>query len=123
MGKVDRPDVGTKMMRIKEKPIESGELVIVDDRLESEGFLKLYEYVGGPVYLDPLQEDNMAEVAGISIARTNDAEMQVDRIFCEYGHEDLVPELVEQARHFAEFYGYSFLGLRKKTSPVVFEEG
>lgn len=102
-------DDGTRMIRILEKPVKTAEAVIVDDRLETEGTLRLYECTGGPVYLDPPRAGNMAEIAGISIDKTNGAEVRVSRIFCEYGHEEFVPELVGQARHFAEFYGYSFI--------------
>lgn len=124
MGKIkkDGLDDGTRLMRIQEKPVEAGEPVIVDDRLETEGTLRLYECAGRPVYLDPPLTGNMAEIARISIVKTNGTEVRLSQVFCEYGHEGLVLELVGQARHFAEFYGYSFSDCGKGACPDALEE-
>lgn len=40
-----------KDMRIRENPIEISGSLLVDDRLEEQGTIKIYEYIGGGLYI------------------------------------------------------------------------
>lgn len=104
-------DESLRLMRIREKPIHSGENLLVVDRLE-KGVLQLYEYMGGSLYIssdtDGMdQSSNVALVAELKInIKGEKKEVGIDRIFNEYGY-DYVHLLTCQFIHFADFYGYS----------------
>lgn len=88
---------------------------MVDDRLES-GFLGIYECIGGCLYLEPKSLEGLL-VAGIEIARDGEGEVGLKRVFCEFGHDDLAPLMLEQLKRFGEFYGYGIaLGFKEKQS-------
>ncbi len=94
-------------MRKRELPINAGDSLLIIDRLEEQGILEAYEYIGGCLYLGPgySLSGNAPLVAGVSIKKSGKS-LKIDKTFHEYGHEGLVPLLVEQVLHFAEFYGY-----------------
>lgn len=109
-----------KEMRLNGHRLQLGGNLIVDDRLESEGTIRISEYIGGCLYLEPehLFLENAPVVAGISISRSGEL-LVLRKVFCEYGHEGFIPLLMEEVGHFAEFYGYSlgFLNLKKTGKP------
>lgn len=94
-------------LRLTGNRLQLGGDFIVDDKLESEGTLKISEYIGGCLYLEPeyLFMENAPVVAGVSISRSGGS-LMLKEVFCELGHEGLIPLLAGQVRHFAEFYGY-----------------
>ena len=113
------PDASLKMMRIKEHPFEVSEgNLIVDDELEMEGTLKLYENTGGSIYLsmEPANMNNLALVAEAEIEDLGENKLWVKRIFNEFGYDELWNPLVDQLQYFAKFYGFifGFLDLRKR---------
>lgn len=118
-------DESLRLMRIREQPIHSDENLLVVDRLE-KGFLQLYEYMGGSLYIlsdtdGMIQSSNAALVAEIRISiRDERKEVGIDRIFNEYGY-DYVHLMTCQLIHFAEFYGYSavLLDLGKPNQKVA----
>lgn len=93
-------------MRLNGHRLQLGGDFIVDDRLESEGTIRIFEYIGGCLYLglEHLFPENAPVVAGISISRSGDS-LVLKEVFCEFGHEGLIPLLAGQVRHFADFYG------------------
>ncbi len=107
-------DDSLRRMRIREGPIKSDENLLVEDQLK-KGFLRLYEYTGGSIYIseDDIGMDycnNAVLVAELEVTvRPEKKQVKPDRIFSEYGysHEDLMKQ---QLLHFACFYGFS-LGL------------
>lgn len=107
-------------MRLAEHRIQK-EGFIVDDRLESEESLKIYEYIGGGcLYLEPQFLEDLL-VAGIEIIKSGEKEVKVKRVSCEFGHEELISEMFKQLIHFGKFYGYNiaFLDLRKNRKPSI----
>lgn len=107
-------------LRLNKHRMQLGGDFIIDDRLESEGALRISEYIGGCLYLEPgpLFLENAPVVAGISISRSGDS-LMLREVFCEYGHEEFIPLLMKQVEDFAEFYGYSLglLNLKKAGKP------
>lgn len=113
-------DDSLRSMRIKESPMKSDENLLVEDWLE-KGFLRLYEYMGGLLYIfsDDVEmnnSDNVAMVAELEVTVSPEKkQVKLDRIFSEYGYdyEDLMKS---QLLHFASFYGFSFglLDLNKR---------
>lgn len=113
-------DDSLRLIRIRGQPIHCDENLLVIDWLE-RGFLRLYEYMGGSIYIsnDTSEMDgysNVAMVAELIVSlRPERKEVKIERIFCEFGfeYEDL---LKSQLRHFADFYGYYIvlLDLTKK---------
>lgn len=109
-------------LRINGCRIQLGGDFIIDDRLESEGTIRVSEYIGGCLYLKPetLFLENAPVVAGISISRSGEL-LVLKKVFCEHGHEGFIPLLMEEVGHFAGFYGYQadFQGLcRGKRVPL-----
>lgn len=104
-----------KVARIKECPIKAEDNLIIDDRLEEQGTLQMHEYIGGNIYLEPGILKEAPLVAGISIKRSG-SYLRIDKIFHEYGHQELVPLLRKQIVHFAEFYGLKIEPLDLKKS-------
>ena len=109
-----------KDMRIRENPIEISGSLLVDDRLEEQGIIKIYEYIGGILYLEPgnLLSENAPLVAWISIKKSGNC-LKDGRVYHEFGYDELEPLLKGQAEHFAEFYGYSMESMyyRKSENP------
>ena len=109
-----------KDMRIRENPIEISGSLLVDDRLEEQGAIKIYEYIGGTLYLEPghLLSENAPLVAWISIKKSGNC-LKDGRVYHEFGYDELEPLLKGQAEHFAEFYGYSMESMyyRKSENP------
>lgn len=113
-------DNGLRLMRIKDSPIKCDENLLVVDRLE-QGFLRLYEYMGGTLYIfgDDVEIsncDNVALVAELTVTIENEKkEVKMGKVFNEYGY-DYTPLMIRQLIHFANFYGYSLslLDLNKK---------
>lgn len=105
--------------RLRKHRIQRKENLIIDDKLES-GYLGIYDYIGGCLYLEPKFLEDLL-VAGIEIARDGEKEVKVKRVFCGFGHEDLVLEMLQQLKHFSDFYGYSiaFLDLKKNRKPSI----
>lgn len=106
-------DDSLRLMRIKKSPIRSDENLLVVDWLE-RGFLRLYEYTGGSIYIlgdAPEINDcnNVAMVAELTVSlRPERKEVKIERIFSEYGYgyDDLMKS---QIKHFADFYDYSIV--------------
>lgn len=110
------PDNSLKELRIGEHPIRTEQNLVVNDMLEETGTLRLYEYLGGTLYLgSDLRENNTAPVAEMEIIKSCKGELLVKRLTHGYGHEELVHIMVNQALYFAEFYGtrVGFLDLQK----------
>lgn len=109
-----------KDMRIRENPIEISGSLLVDDRLEEQGIIKIYEYIGRTLYLEPgnLLSENAPLVAWISIKKSGNC-LKDGRVYHEFGYDELEPLLKGQAEHFAEFYGYSMESMyyRKSENP------
>lgn len=112
-----------KTMRIARCPLDCGDGIFVDDRLESNCFIKIYEYLGGTFYVPQNAnemkdyQDNVVLIAGIKVSiMEEDQVVQVDKIFCEFGHEDFIAKLMQQVMDFANFYGlkFSILDLQKE---------
>lgn len=110
---------GMKWLRIKEHPFDASEgNMVVDDRLETEGTLKIYEKLGGSIYLflPPSAMNNIVLVGEVEVKDLGEKKLWMKRIFYEYGYDELWNPLMEQLQHFAEFYGYALgaLDLRKR---------
>lgn len=105
--------------RLREHRIQRRENLIIDDKLES-GYLGIYDYIDGCLYLEPKFLEDL-QVAGIEIARSGEKEVKVKRVFCGFGHEELISEMFKQLIHFGKFYGYNiaFLDLRKNRKPSI----
>ena len=77
-------DNNLRLMRIREQPIHSDESLLVVDQLE-RGFLRLYEYTGGSIYIS--EEDaemiggtNAVMVAELTVSlRPGKKEVKIDR--------------------------------------------
>lgn len=109
-------------MRIQSHPMDYGNNIFVDDRLESDNYIKIYEYLGGTFYIptsaDELKHSSkVVPVAGIKVSiKEEEQVVQVDKIFCEFGYEDFIAKLMQQAiMDFATFYclRVGILDLRK----------
>lgn len=94
-----------KKKRMQRCPLDCGDGILVNDQLESEGFIKIYEYLGGTVYLDEVQKSpNVVPIAGISVKILEKEHMvQIDKIYCEFGYDEFIPELMKQIMNFADF--------------------
>ena len=110
-------------MRIAKCLLDCGDGIFVDDRLETESFIKIYEYLGGTFYV-PMSagelehSSKVVPIAGIKVS-VKEAEqiVQVDKIFCEFGSEEYIAKLLQQVMDFADFYSLkvsiNILDLRK----------
>lgn len=112
------PDESLRMKRIQEYPFKADEQNLnIDDRLEAMGTLRVYENVGGSVYLflEPLM-DNLCLVAEAELRSLNEKKLTLGKTFHEYGYDETWYILVDQLFHFADFYGFSIevLDLGKK---------
>lgn len=112
-----------RMMRINAHPIKTDDNLIVDDRLEQEGSIRLFEYAGGALYPPSVlsEQPNAVIVAAAEITK-NETGIKVKRLFREYGYDSLVCLLVDQLLHFADFHGYGdveFLDLMKNNRKSV----
>lgn len=108
-----------RAMRIGRYPIQVEGNIIVDDRLEEEGFIRLYEYVGGIFYTprnsyEMENSENTVLVGEISIS-VKKKEMHINRLFCEYGY-GFGHSLFQQVLFFADLYdlSISILNLKKR---------
>ena len=84
----------------------------IEDRLESEKYIMLYENNGmGSFYIPIDKEDikhslNTIPIAGILISiREAEQIVQVDKIYCKIEYEKFIPELMKQVINYADFYG------------------
>lgn len=113
-------DCGLKGMRICEFPIKTEESIVIDDRLEEEGRLRLYEHIGGNLYINAgmPEMDNITLVAELGVEKDNKGELTVRKLYYEYGYDELAAAMMGQAIHFADFYGLriQFSGLEKEAS-------
>lgn len=114
-------DESMKKLRLHEHKIDITGNFFVEDELEINGTLKLYEYLGGiiPVHLKPSEMSNAVLVASITITTNHDLKKcGLVKIFHEYGYDSLAEPMLQQMFHFADFYGYSLalLDLTKKMS-------
>lgn len=97
-------------LRIKRNPIKLDEGLVCNDQLETRGIIQILEYTGGSLYIR-VDTDNMGHEAGaVMVAEVTvsvnlkERVVYIDRIFHEYGHDELIPILVEQVTNFADFY-------------------
>lgn len=95
--------------RPSQHPVKSDGGLIVDDRLEEEGSIRLYEYTGGILYIPDVLpgQEGAVPVAGAEIIQNGAGGLKVKRMFHEYGHGGLVQIIVGQILYFADFYGYA----------------
>lgn len=107
-------DDSLRLMRIKKSPIRSDENLLIVDWLE-RGFLRLYEYTGGSIYIlgdVPDEMDgcgNVAMVAELTVSlRLERKEVKIEKIFSEYGYE-YENLMKSQLKHFADFYDCSIV--------------
>lgn len=109
-------------MRIQSHSMDYGSNIFVADRLESNNYIKIYEYLGGTFYVPQNAneikdyQDNVVPIAGIMVSiMEQDQIVQVDKIYCEFGYEEYIFKLMEQTMIFADFYGMkvSILDLQK----------
>lgn len=104
-------DDSLRLLRIRESPIKSEDNLLAIDWLE-KGFLRLYEYMGGILYIfgDDVEINNcnnVALVAELTVTINHKKkEVQLSKIFNEFGY-DYVHLMIRQLIHFADFYGYS----------------
>lgn len=107
--------------RLRRHRIQGKENLIIDDKLES-GYLGIYDYIGGCLYLEPEFLEGLL-VAGIEIARSGEKEVKVKRVFCEFGNDALVPLMLKQLGHFGKFYGYdiAFMDLMENRKPSIMD--
>ena len=110
--------------RIKRYPLQVDENIIVHDRLESEGIIRLYDYVGG-VFHTPMNSYEMSHcknavlIAEISVTiQQEKKEIHVDRLFCEYGY-CFEHTLFQQVLALADLFNFrvSILNLTKCKRP------
>ena len=110
-------DESMRLMRIKKHPIETKGNLVVDDRMEMDGVLGLYEHIDGSVYLsvEPQIMDNLALIAEAQFEAV-DGKLKIKRLFHEFGYEEMVRILIDQLSFFSDFYGFvlEILDLRKK---------
>lgn len=93
--------------RIAKCPLGGVDNIFVDDKLESKGYIRLYEYLGGTLYFDEKQKSsNLVLIAGISVNLIkNEHVLHVDKIYSEFGWaKEFIPKLKEQIMNFADFY-------------------
>ena len=109
--------------RLQRCLLDYGDGILVDDRLESDGFIKIYECLGGTIYLSSTEEmnhfqNNVVPIAGISVSIRDGQVVQIDKIFCEFGHQGFIGILLKQTMSFADFYGLrvSIVDIRKGDS-------
>lgn len=106
-------DDSLRLIRIRGQPIHCNENLLVIDWLE-RGFLRLYEYTGGSIYIsnDTFEMDgysNVAMVAELIVSlRPERKEVKIERIFSEFGYE-YENLMKSQLTYFADFYGYSIV--------------
>lgn len=113
-------DESLRGMRMQKYPMTYGDNIFLEDMLE-HGYIRLYEYLGGTFYIPANAEEmrrspNVVPIAGILISiLEEEGVVQVEKIYCEFGYEDLIAKLIEQIMNFADFYGLvvSILNLRK----------
>lgn len=111
-------DESLKQLRISLHPMRIEENQVVEDHLESRGIIRLYECIGG-IYL-PMESvycSNVAMLAEIRISMDMDnRKVCVDRIFCEYGHDEIIQnQLLPQVIYFADFYNCTLVMKKKKS--------
>lgn len=106
-------DESLRAMRIRRNPVRLEEGIVCNDQLESRGLIQIMEYTGGGLYIpignhDMEQDANAVMVAEIRVSVfSEERRVHIDRIFHEYGHEELVEVLMGQVLNFADFYCYS----------------
>lgn len=116
-----------RKQRISRYPLQVDENIIVYDRLENEGTIRLYDYLGGVFYtpMDSYEMDhckNAVLVAEIAISiREEEKEIHVDRLFCEYGY-DFEHVLFRQVLALANLFNFrvSILNLKKLKNQCCF---
>lgn len=97
-------------LRIKRNPIKLDEGLVCNDQLETKGTIQVLEHTGRSLYIQ-VDIDNMGhEANAVMVAEVTvsvdlkERVVYVDRIFYEYGHDELIPILMEQIFNFADFY-------------------
>ena len=112
-------------MRTNEFQMETGDSLLIIDRLEEQGILEAHEYIGGCLCVGSgySLSGNAPLVAGVSIKKSGKY-LKIDKTFHEHGHEELVPLLIGKVVHFAEFYGYDieYLNSRKSENPIIMND-
>lgn len=103
-------DESLRVMRIKKNPIWLKEDIICNDQIESKGIIQILEYTGGGLFI-PVdhfgmeQDTNAVMVAEMKVSVfLENRKVHIDRIYHEYGYEELVSILMEQVLNFADFY-------------------
>lgn len=97
-------------MRIKRNPIRLGEGLVCNDQLETKGIIQILEYTGGSLYIQIGTESTGQNTDAVMVAEVTvsinlkEKVVYIDRIFHEYGHDELIPILVGQVTNFADFY-------------------
>jgi len=99
-----------RLLRIKRNPIKLNEGLICNDQLETKGTIQVLEHTGGSLYIQ-VDTNNMGHEAGaVMVAEVTvsvdlkERVVYIDRIYHEYGHDELVPILMGQISNFADFY-------------------
>lgn len=114
-------DLTPRERRLGNYPIQIKDNILVYDRLETEGILLLYEYIGGACYM-PMTFNELRNcksavlIAGISIsAFDNENLICIDKYFSYLGYEEYTALLFDYIDIYADFYGYDtgLLDLRK----------
>ena len=80
------PDESLRMKRIQEYPFKAiEENLNIDDRLETMGKLKVYENIGGSVFLflEPTLMDNLCLVAEAELKNLSEKKLTVGNTFHE----------------------------------------
>lgn len=103
-------DESLRPMRIKRNPVKLEDGLVCNDQLEAKGIIRILEYTGGSLYIqadveNTGKDENVIMVAEVMVSVDFEKRVvYIDRIFHEYGHDELIPILMEQVSNFADFY-------------------
>jgi len=114
-----------RTMRILRCPLDCGDGFLVNDQLESNGFIKVCEFTG-TVYIPNAEEiqqfqNNVVPIAGILVSiKEAEQVVQVEKIYCEFGYEEFIAKLMQQVMNFADFYGLKvgIIDMRKEVNVI-----
>lgn len=102
-------DESLRPLRIKKNPIKLDEGLVCNDQLESKGIIQILEYTGESLYIQADTDDMGHETGAVMVAEVTvsvdlkERVVCIDRIYHEYGHDELVPILMGQISNFAVF--------------------